>query len=531
MEKVQLKNNRAFPWVRKNGLSVKGYLFDRSGTYFEEEGLLEYFKGTHSYLDLKEKVKYANGCFAIVIDHDSYLLAATDMIRSIPLFYGLSGKDWVVSDNAEMLAELTGYKLNDLASTEFLATGYVTGRETLVEGIFQVEAGQIIKLTKEDIVREFYYTFRVNDESEEEYKDLKAAGIKIFDQAFQRLVKSLKNRTAVIPLSGGFDSRLIATILRKLNYEKVICFTYGRASSPEIPVSQEVADKLGFEWHFLEYTDELIRDYIHHDDFKEYFGHASNLVSMFFMQEFFAVREMKKRNIIPADSIFIPGHSGDFLGGSQLNKHGNLSMEESVADLADRIYRVKYCYKKPGGKDASRILERVQKSLQEKFLRQGDFAYSIHEDWDFKEKLAKFNFNSVSTYTWFGYQYRLPYWDRNLVEFFRFLPLHAKIHKYLYDDILTNEFFAPFNLNFTDELQADERDLRKLKIRSRIKENLPEAINRTFISKKDLLFYKEITDYLVLDLKSEGVKARIYGNAYNSLIIQWYLHQVKKRCR
>lgn len=531
MEKVQLKNNKAFSWVQRDGLFVKGYLFDRSGTHFEGAELLTYFNGTESYLDLKERVKYANGCFAIVINRNSSILAATDMIRSFPLFYGLAGKEWVVTDHAETLIDLSGCILNETASKEFLATGYVTGRETLLEGIFQLEAGQVIKLSPEDIVKEFYYTYRVNDESEEEYQDLRAAGVRIIEESFQRLIESLNNRTAVIPLSGGFDSRLIATMLRKMNYPHVICFTYGRESSPEIPVSREVAAKLGFEWHFLEYTDELIRDYIHDEDFRGYYSYASNLVSMFFMQEYFAVKELKQKNLIPEDSVFLPGHSGDFLGGSQLNKHGNLSMEESLADLADRIYRVKYCYKKPGGKDTSLILERIKKSLQEKFLRQGDFAYSIHEDWDFKEKLAKFNFNSVSTYTWFGYQYRLPYWDKNLVEFFRYLPLHAKIHKYLYDDILTNEFFSKYDLNLTDELQADERDLRKLKIKSRIKKNLPEAINRTFISKKDLLFYKEITDYLVKDLKAEGVKARIYGNAYNSLIIQWYLHQVVKKCR
>ncbi|MFW5820520.1 MAG: asparagine synthetase B family protein, partial [Bacteroidota bacterium] len=317
------------------------------------------------------------------------------------------------------------------------------------------------------------------------------------------------------------------TMLKKFNYENVVCFTYGRKSNPEIKISARVAQKLGYSWHYIEYSNEVIDNYIKESVFRDYYRFASNMVSMFFMQEYFAVKYLKEKEIIPPDSIFIPGHSGDFLGGSQLNKHGNLNLEEDDKAKVDRIFNVKYCYKKPSSKDKTKIiLERINRSLKEKYLGKNSLAYSIHEDWDFKEKLAKFNFNSVSTYTFFEYEFRLPFWDNELLDFFKYLPLHAKINKYLYDDILTNEYFAAYDLNFREKMQITESDLKMLKIKKRIKKYLPESLKRLFMKTRDGLFYNEITAVMRKDMENQGVRIKIYGNSFNSLIIQWYCYKV-----
>jgi asparagine synthase (glutamine-hydrolysing) len=529
MKRVFLQNNYGFSWSSSANCFVKGYLIDKNDNFYRDERLLEYFEEVDSFADFEERVKYANGCFAVVFRKDDDLFLASDKIRSIPLFYCRFEGRWIVSDNPYYLVEKTGLsEKNSIASIEFIATGYVTGDETLVEGIRQVQAGEIINLKKDDHYSRFYYSFRVNDTIDEEYDVMRKAGINVFEKAFSRLVKSLEGKTAVIPLSGGYDSRLIAVMLKKAGYEKVICFTYGRRSNPEIPVSEEVARRLGFKWYYIEYHDDRIKDYMKNKDFKDYYRFASSLVSMFFMQEYFAVKYLKDNGVIPEDSVFIPGHSGDFLGGSQLNKHGNLNLKEDDDAIVDRIYDVKYCYKKPSKDEAERVKERIVKSLKEKYSQENAFAYSIHEDWDFKEKLAKFNFNSITTYTYFGYEYRLPFWDADLLDFSKYLPLHAKINKFLYDDILTNQYFEKYDLNLGEELQLKETDIKKLKIKSRIKKYLPEDAKRLFVKTGDGIFYNEITAQLREDLDKQGFKIKIHGNSYNSLIIQWYHFQVEE---
>lgn len=529
MKRVFLQNNYGFSWNSSANCFVKGYLFDKNDNFYRDEKLLEYFEEVESFTDFEERVQYANGCFAVIFKKDEDLFLATDKIRSIPLFYSRFEGSWVVSDNPYYITEKTGLKdKNGIAGIEFLATGYVTGNETLVDELRQVQAGEIINLKQDDLFGKFYYSFRVNDAIDEDYDVMRMAGISVFEKATLRLAKSLEGRTAVIPLSGGYDSRLIAVMLKNAGYENVVCFTYGRNDNPEIPVSGMVAKNLGFKWHYIEYNNDIIKDYLKQDDFKDYYKFASSLVSMFFMQEYFAVKYLKDNHLVPEDSVFIPGHSGDFLGGSQLNKHGNLNLKEDDEAIVERIYDVKYCLKKPSKHAIEKIKQRIAKSLKEKYSGENSFAYSIHEDWDFKEKLAKFNFNSITTYTFFGYEYRLPFWDVDLLDFFKYLPLHAKINKFLYDDILTNHYFEPHGLNLVEELQIKESDIRKLKIKSKIKKYLPEDAKRLFVKTGDRIFYNEITAIMHEDLEKKGIKINIYGNSYNSLITQWYYYQVEQ---
>jgi len=76
----------------------------------------------------------------------------------------------------------------------------------------------------------------------------------IYKNVFSRLIESVQGRTIVIPLSGGYDSRSSAAILKKLGYGNVICFTYGRPESFEVQTSEKVAKDLGYKWCFINYA-------------------------------------------------------------------------------------------------------------------------------------------------------------------------------------------------------------------------------------------------------------------------------------
>ncbi len=521
-------NKGVFTWQESKNLHVKGYLFDRNGRFYENKGLLEYFSGIESFADIDERVSFANGCFSVVYSDNEDIYIGCDIIRSFPVFYRMHKGEWIVSDSANLLLKDFGsFEVNETAWQEFLATGYVTGNETLINEIKQVQSGELIHLKKDDLKRKFYFSFRANLTMEGEYEELKARGIKVFDETFQRFIDSLQGKTVVVPLSGGYDSRLIAVMLKKHAYKNVICMTYGRPENPEIKISQKVAEILGFKWICVEYNEKLISGYLKDPYFKEYYPFSSNLFTMFFLQEYFAIRYLKEAKLVPDDSIFVPGHAGDFIGGSHLSKYGNLLELETPKEIANRIFFNMYNYVRPEGKIKEGILDRIEKSLEEKFTGENDLAYSIQEDWDFKEKLAKFNTNSVSTYTFFGYGFRLPFWDKELVSFFKNLPLHMKINKYLYDDIITNEFFEPEGVNFNEELQASEEIMKKQRFKNRIKYFLPQYLLRMFLTRLDNLFYYEITRELVEDLSEKGKKIRIFNNSYNSLIIQWYLEELK----
>ncbi|HYW95261.1 MAG TPA: asparagine synthase-related protein [Bacteroidales bacterium] len=529
MKKVFLHKKTGFAWIETANIHARGYLFDRSDKLYTGEDLISYFEGVESWYDFEERVCYANGLFSVIVELNGEWYAATDPFRTFPLFYIRNKGEWIISDDPYYLA---GYSekghIDNPSMTEFLATGYVTGNNTLVEGIRQIQAGEMIRFKEDSLDARFYYSYRCHAVREEPYRELRDEARMVFSKAFPRFIASLQGRPVVLPLSGGYDSRFIAAMLRQYEYDNVICFTYGRKGNPEVKISQSVAQKLGFPWIFIEYTKELIKDFPYDDNFSQYVKTGGRMCSMFYMQEFFAVNQLKMENRIPSNSIFVPGLYGDFLAGGMLNKHGNLSLEESMGQIAERIYNVKYTFKPPRRKDVPGIKNRIEKRLLEKFRKESDLAYSIHEDYDFKERYAKFINNSTATYLHFGYEFRLAFCDNEIVDFFRRLPLHAKVNKYLYDDILTNEIFQAWDVNFDHELQADEQVIRRAKLKNRIKAFMPEWFKRLFVNRYDDLYYNEITKYFKDDLARKGRKIKIYGNSYNSLIIQWYAESVRQ---
>lgn len=522
-------NTGVFSWQSSGNLSVKGYLYDRKDRFYEAEQLLEYFSGIISFADLDEKVSFANGCFSVIFHDKEELYIACDSIRAFPVFYIEFNGDWVVSDDPyRLLKDFGKPEPNDIGWDEFLASGFVTGYETLIKGINQVQAGELIQLRKDGPRRKFFFSYRTHVTSEDEYPELRSLGIDMLNNTFKRFIDGLKGRTVIVPLSGGYDSRLIAVMLKKFDYTRVVCITYGRPENPEIKVSRKVAEILGFKWICVEHSDDLIRDFINDPYFRDFYPYASSLVSMFYLQEYFALRYLKENKLIPDDSIFVPGHTGDFIGGRHLGKYANLQEFENIRAIAERLFVFMYCYVRPRSGKKDMILDRIEKNLEEKFTGKPDLAYTIQEDWEYKEKLAKFIANSVTTYTFFGYGFRLPYWDKELVSFFRTLPLHMKINKYIYDDILTNEFFEPEGVNFDEELQATEKIIRRQRLKNRIKYFLPQYIIRLFHSRLDNFYYYEITSVLVNDLARKGKKIKVFNNSYNSLIIQWYLEELKE---
>ena len=75
---------------------------------------------------------------------------------------------------------------------------------------------------------------------------------RIYEDTFSRLISWLDGRQAVIPLSGGYDSRLIALMLKELGYNNVLCFTYNTGGAKwEVDISRRVAKNLGFCWHYV----------------------------------------------------------------------------------------------------------------------------------------------------------------------------------------------------------------------------------------------------------------------------------------
>ena len=437
----------------------------------------------------------------------------------------IKNNEFILSDAIFHLKN--NFNLNDfnpLSEIELKAANHTFGRKTLVENIYQVEASECLEIDQEKILKSsFTYSYAIKKESISDYTTLKTAAVHAFENSFKRLILSTQNRTLVIPLSGGFDSRLIAVMLKKHNYKNVVCYTYGKKDSFEIENSKKTADVLGFKWYFIEYKNDLIDGFLNTEEFKNYVHYAGKLSSMPNLQEYFAIKYLKENNLIPNDAVFVPGYAGDLLGGSQFLKVIPQHLKSTeIVDLILIKKLTNYTVKKSD--------EAVfKKSFADTLLKNDEYYEdkihsSVFEDFDIKEKIAKYIFNSASFYTFFGYEFRFPFWDKDLLDFFKTVPVQFKINKTLYDDVLINHYFKPFNVYFENELHPIPQKKWIQKIKRQVKPFLPTFIKEKKVSDNDWNNYKIITEKMLTFLNNKGVKVHRTYNDYNEIITQWYIY-------
>jgi asparagine synthase (glutamine-hydrolysing) len=429
--KIALHYNYGYSWYTADGISVKGFIFDAANEVMKGAALQAYFSQVHSEEEFKEKLKAANGLFSVVIQKEDCVFAAVDITRTFPLFYSLKEGNLTISDAAEACAAQP-LQLLEQAKEEFLFTGYVTGSRTLLAGVSQVEAGSGI-LFREQLSSFSYHAYIGEGKTEQSFSVLADRLATLFDEAGKRLVAALQGRTAVLPLSGGYDSRLIAVLLKKQNYPGVICYTYGTSSGPDVRISEKVARQLGFPWHFIPYTPAVTGDFLHSAAFREYFPFAANCTSMFFTQDYFAVKYLKENAMVPQDAVVVPGHTGDFLAG------GHLVPGLTQQNVAERILQRHYVFRKGDTAAFGQYIKTIP----------GAQPYESFENWNMKERQSKFIINSNRIYEFWNFEHLVPLWDKALVDFFRKVSLEHRTGRKLFDYVLFRYFFEPYAVAYT----------------------------------------------------------------------------------
>ncbi len=431
---VRLVYQYGYIWFSRNGVAVKGYAWNERNELLREDSLAGLFEQTATAEDFERQLKKLNGLFSVIVQRDDLVFFATDRTRTFPLFYAERGGMLIISD-AVYEAVQDHFSLQEAAAKEFLYTGYVTGSETFFTGINQVQAGEYV-VAGRAVVRRFYHAYAADDKIIFPFDALTDQLTRIFDNTGKRLVAALAGRTAVLPLSGGYDSRLIACLLKKNNYDKVVCFTYGNRLDREVQVSKKVAAKLGYDWHFVSYADKNMASLISEDELDAYIPFCTNGASAIFLQDFYAVKFLKQQHLIPEDAVFVPGHTGDFISG------GHLVPGLTQGNLTEAIIKRHYALRTG---DKAAFHERVAKTLP-------DIPPAENfENWNLKERQAKFIINSNRAYEFWGYQHLMPLWDKELVLFFQNVDYKHKIGRTLYDHVLLTYFFQPFDIAIPKE--------------------------------------------------------------------------------
>jgi len=466
---IDLNINNGYSWFSYSETFIKGYFFFED-KFYEEDKAVELIS-SYTIEQLRSKIiQQLNGSFTIIKKEKNQILLANNFVRTFPLFYYYNNTEWNITDDITPLYPNRKYDKNALQ--EFSCSGMVIGDKTLFEDVFQVQSGEyvLLNLDSNKLSKEIYSDYLYEPDFKSiSYTKMQAIGMEIFDKVEKRLIGSLNGRQVVLPLSGGYDSRLIACIMKKHNYTNVICFTYGDRDDSEVSMSKKVASILGLKWFFVDYNDDLFRQFT--SDNKIVQGYASlgfNFTSLAHFQDFYAVYYLKSKRIIEENAIFIPGHSADLLRGD----HRPL-IYPSIQKIKKYIRRrhLEYEYKK------------LNIGLQGNSSNY-EYNMSLYDNWDIKERQSKFIVNSLRVYEYFGYQHRIPLWDSELKNFFKNVPHKYKKTNDLFSQTIFKRYFELFQVDYRKTKKSNLDRLKSyldfylpkniLKLLSRFK-----AVNKT----------------------------------------------------
>ncbi|WP_445006036.1 asparagine synthase-related protein [Halomonas mongoliensis] len=401
-----------------------------------------------TYHEISKVLEQQNGFYALVWEQGGKLYAAVDHIRSIPLYYGIKGDAFFLSDNAEWVRKKVGnIVMDELSKEEFQLTGYVTGQETLYPDVKQLQAGEFLSINtnvctpqlKTERYYRFLHTEPENFDEQALYHQLDAAALASIDN----LISYANGRQIVIPLSGGYDSRLIASLLKRRGYKNILTFTYGVPGNKESAYSKKVADALGLKWHFIEYSNELWSEIWKTDERWEYQKWASGWSSLSHVQDWLAVKILKQNAIVEQDCIFVPGHTGDFISGGHVPDNAIKDKKASCLELFETIYKKHYSLAPSTGLSerglhewSDRILEKTEQAV----IWNGQDLANAFEKWEWQERQAKFICNSVRVYEFYGYDWWLPLWDMNFCRFWQGVPLEIRKGREWYISYVSSQF-------------------------------------------------------------------------------------------
>ncbi len=513
---IDLNYNNTYKWFEKDNVKAIGYAFFND-KLLETEELTKLFLNVKNKNDLEKTINKLNGAFSIIIILKDKVLLAVDRARTFPLLYAVKNKQIIIQDNIENFNN----KENKNQMETFLFFGVSLGNTTLYEDIYQVPTASIVEIDKNyNVTIHSYYTYKYNvikQTRQEIFKKLDT----LYNEAIKKLITYLDGRTAVIPLSGGYDSRLIAYYLHKNNYKNVITFSYGKKDNEEARVSKKIAEYFHFEWHFVEYKPKEMKKIFYSEDGINMFKYYGNGIQIPVFQDMYAIKKLRENNIIKPYDVVVPGYLGDFLSDQKITKNNLVDNKLSIKMVCEDIFKTYGNISIFNLKDKDTIMNNLLTSLNIKSsstkLNDSIEMIQLFDEFRYKEYHAKYLVNAIRNYDYHNLKWYLCYLDIDLMEFWKTIDpyqkndriLFKKFVNWLMPDIDNNIKVADCHLAFTKTPRN---------IISKTINRINIIISLYYKHPTNLYSYFKFGEYLKICLKRQTHIVCIMGHHYFQII-------------
>lgn len=414
----------------------------RGEEYCNSEGVANLLYGTQSVDEAVSIISELNGSFAIAMWVQDCVLLAVDRERTVPIFYE-KAEDVIRIYNHISIDVIKKNGVNQTALEELYNALFVSGEKTVANNIFSVMAGGYIVFDSIGKHDHYYFAFNFPKMKSFEKHILFTQIDDTFRACIHRLITYLNGRCAVIPLSGGHDSRLIVYYLLELGYTNIITYTYGPQGNYEANTSKQVADYLGVCWYNVEYHSDKLRA-LFDSNYHKLLDYYFNGVSSVCIQDWYAVDYLVKKDLIPKDSVFVPGHSFDAIAGSfilpQYVQNKQISVEQLTKDIIKKHYSEGRRDFKPNSYAYYENLIITMLGIKKTEMMEADEAFDFYQTYNTRERQAKFTCAQTRIYNYYGFDWYMPLWDAELIAFWETIPLLNKYNRALFFEFTMNKY-------------------------------------------------------------------------------------------
>ena len=402
-------------------------------------------------------IRSIDGHFSIVVQRNDLSFIAVDMIRSTPLFFTKIGENYYIDKDPKNLLKKKNFSkiFNDDAILELSMAGFTIGNNTLFKNLHTLKAGEIVIFDKGQYEYEQYHKYYseiTKDSFENCLQKLSILTIKIF----KKMISQIGNRQIIIPLSGGQDSRLVASVLKYLNVKNVKCYTYGTPGNNEVKVAKLVSKQLGYDWIFIPLKYKSEKKYYQSLEYDHFLKFSETFCSVPYIQSLSTMKYLKKLNWIDDDAIFVNGGAGDFISGGHINTKLNYSSslknydfrkENILNQIIDKHFSL-WGYLK-NKKNLSIIKNNLSNEFAKSLI---DFKDSKKDHLAFEfsgfiDRQSKYVINGQRIYEYYGHEWRLPLWDVEYLDFWSKIPSDYKFRQKLYKEMFKHNNFGNVWLN------------------------------------------------------------------------------------
>ncbi|WP_340302364.1 asparagine synthase C-terminal domain-containing protein [Roseobacter sp. HKCCD7870] len=392
-----------------------------------------------------------DGHYALVLIGSDWSIAAVDPSRTIPLIYAEHDGSVLVAQVGTDLAGRIGLGPDDILTQQaraFALAGYTIGKATLYRRVYGLLPGQFLFCSGDtNLEVRTYHHWRPCHPENIAPEDLYDPLSTLHESIISNLVASAQGRPILVPLSAGIDSRFIASGLVEAGYRNVRCFTYGLAGNREAYMSKKIAERLGLPWTFVPYTNRSVRAVTSTPDHVAYERYADSFSAIPYPQDYPALVALRARHDFDPNTIVVNGNTGDFISGNHILPSLTEPQDDGPGARLSRIVDalVSRHFKHWATLETSDRLAEVRRLLADEIEGFGGLPdnpagdHGIYEMSEFINRQCKYVVNGQRCYEWLRLSWRLPLWDRALLDFWEKAPLVAKYRQCLYREVLQRD--------------------------------------------------------------------------------------------